>query len=192
MVLEEFGPVSEPVPYRGRKGIITYWPVTTREQTVVCGSLRQWRLAVELDSEPGWAAFCAGPMELQWRAGGRLRRWCPDFLARTADGVREVLVLKPPGQETLPASRLQVLEEVARAAGWRVRQVREPTFNTPARPGRARLSQRWIRADTPSNHPPVPPPLLRRLSAALRGRSLAAARSGLAAPAATTMPPRTL
>ncbi|WP_308313203.1 TnsA-like heteromeric transposase endonuclease subunit [Streptomyces sp. ISL-1] len=127
VVLEEFGPVSEPVPYRGRKGIITYWPVATREQTVVCGSLRQWRLAVELDFEPAWAAFSAGPVELRWRAGGRLRRWRPDFLARTADGVREVLVLKPPGQESLPAARLQVLEEVARAAGWRARQVREPS-----------------------------------------------------------------
>ncbi|MDP9612886.1 hypothetical protein [Streptomyces demainii] len=52
MALEEFGPVSEPVPYRGRSGIITYWPVATREQTVVCGSLRQWRLALELDFEP--------------------------------------------------------------------------------------------------------------------------------------------
>lgn len=38
VALEEFEPVSEPVPYRGRKGIITYWPVATREQTVVCGS----------------------------------------------------------------------------------------------------------------------------------------------------------
>lgn len=127
VVLEEFGPVSEPVPYRGRKGIITYWPVATREQTVVCGSLRQWRLAVELDFDPAWAAFSAGPVEMRWRAGGRLRRWRPDFLARTAEGVREVLVLKPSGQESLPAARLQVLEEVARAAGWRVRQVREPS-----------------------------------------------------------------
>jgi len=127
VALEEFGPVSEPVPYQGRKGIITYWPVATREQTVVCGSLRQWRLAVELDFEPAWAAFSAGPVELRWRAGGRLRRWRPDFLARTADGVREVLVLKPSGQKNLPAARLQVLEEVARAAGWRVRQVREPS-----------------------------------------------------------------
>ncbi|MFE5852286.1 hypothetical protein ACFQ61_03530 [Streptomyces sp. NPDC056500] len=49
LALEEFGPVSAPVPYRGRKGIITYWPVATREQTVVCGSLGQWRLAMELD-----------------------------------------------------------------------------------------------------------------------------------------------
>ncbi|MEV7481995.1 TnsA-like heteromeric transposase endonuclease subunit [Streptomyces halstedii] len=126
VVLEEFRPVSEPVPYRGRRGIITYWPVATREQTVVCGSLRQWRLAVELDFEPAWAAFSASPVELRWRAGGRLRRWRPDFVARTAAGVREVLVLKPPGLESLPASRLEVLEEVARAAGWRVRQVREP------------------------------------------------------------------
>ncbi|MGW3108296.1 TnsA-like heteromeric transposase endonuclease subunit [Streptomyces sp. NPDC001100] len=126
VVLEEFGPVSEPVPYRGRKGIITYWPVATREQTVVCGSLRQWRLAVELDFEPAWAAFSAGPVELRWRAGGRLRRWRPDFLARTADGAREVLVLVTARQESLPASRLEVLEEVARVAGWRVRQVREP------------------------------------------------------------------
>lgn len=127
MVLEEFGPVSEPVPYKGRRGIITYWPVATREQTVVCGSLRQWRLAVELDFDPAWAAFSAGPVELRWQAGGRLRRWRPDFLARTADGVREVLVLKPPDQDSLPAAKLQVLEAVARAAGWRVRQVREPT-----------------------------------------------------------------
>ncbi|KAK1184432.1 TnsA-like heteromeric transposase endonuclease subunit [Streptomyces sp. NBS 14/10] len=127
MTLEEFGPVSEPVPYRGRRGIITYWPVATREQTVVCGSLRQWRLALELDFEPAWVAFSAGPVELRWRAGGRRRRWCPDFVARTADGVREVLVLKPPGQESLPPLRLQVLEAVARAAGWRVRQVREPS-----------------------------------------------------------------
>lgn len=36
-------------------------------------------------------------------------------------------MLKPPGQESLPVVRLQVLEEVARAAGWRVRQVREPS-----------------------------------------------------------------
>jgi hypothetical protein len=127
VALEEFGPVSEPVPYRGRKGIISYWPVATREQTVVCGSLRQWRLAVELDFEPVWVAFSASPVELRWRAGGRLRRWRPDFLARTADGVREVLVLKPPGQESLPVSRLQVIEEVARTAGWQVRQVREPS-----------------------------------------------------------------
>ncbi|MEE4597442.1 TnsA-like heteromeric transposase endonuclease subunit [Streptomyces sp. DSM 41524] len=126
VALEEFGPVSEPVPYRGRKGIITYWPVATREQTVVCGSLRQWRLAVELDFEPAWAAFSAGPVELRWRAGGRLRRWRPDFLARTAGGVREVLVLKPSGRESLPSVRLQVIEAVARAAGWRVRQVHEP------------------------------------------------------------------
>ncbi|MEU0990910.1 TnsA-like heteromeric transposase endonuclease subunit [Streptomyces sp. NPDC005953] len=127
VALEEFGPVSEPVPYRGRKGIITYWPVATREQTVVCGSLRQWRLAVELDFEPAWAAFSACPVELRWRAGGRERRWRPDFVARTAEGVREVLVLKPPGQESVPASRLQVLEAVAGDAGWRVRQRREPS-----------------------------------------------------------------
>ncbi|WP_256959405.1 TnsA-like heteromeric transposase endonuclease subunit [Streptomyces viridochromogenes] len=127
VALEEFGPVSEPVPYRGRKGIITYWPVATREQTVVCGSLRQWRLAVELDFEPAWAAFSASPVELRWRAGGRLRRWRPDFVARTAEGGREVLVLKPPRQESLPAVRLEVLQEVAQAAGWRVRQVREPS-----------------------------------------------------------------
>ncbi|AEN07988.1 hypothetical protein K373_06497 [Streptomyces sp. DvalAA-21] len=127
VALEEFGPVSEPVPYRGRKGIITYWPVATREQTVVCGSLRQWRLAIELDFEPAWAAFSAGPVELRWRAGGRLRRWRPDFVARTAEGEREVLVLKPPRQESLPAVRLEVLQEVAQAAGWRVRQVREPS-----------------------------------------------------------------
>ncbi|MFJ3339144.1 TnsA-like heteromeric transposase endonuclease subunit [Streptomyces sp. NPDC086766] len=119
--------MSEPVPYRGRKGIITYWPVATREQTVVCGSLRQWRLAVELDFEPAWAAFSARPVELQWRVGGCLRRWRPDFVARTAEGVREVLVLKPSGHKSLPAARLEVLEEVARAAGWRVRQVREPS-----------------------------------------------------------------
>ncbi|MFJ8495600.1 TnsA-like heteromeric transposase endonuclease subunit [Streptomyces sp. NPDC094038] len=127
VALEEFGPVSEPVPYRGRKGIITYWPVATREQTVVCGSLRQWRLAMELDFEPAWAAFSASPVELRWRAGGRERRWRPDFLARTADGEREVLVLKPSGKESLPVARIEVLEEVARAAGWRVRQVREPS-----------------------------------------------------------------
>lgn len=126
VALEEFGPVSEPVPYRGRRGIITYWPVATREQTVVCGSLRQWRLAVELDFEPAWVAFSAGPVQLRWREGCRVRRWCPDVVARTSDGVREVLVLKPPGLESLPAARLQVLEAVARAAGWRVRQVREP------------------------------------------------------------------
>lgn len=36
-------------------------------------------------------------------------------------------MLKPSGQESLPASRLEVLEEVAQAAGWRVRQVREPS-----------------------------------------------------------------
>ncbi|WNF01393.1 TnsA-like heteromeric transposase endonuclease subunit [Streptomyces luomodiensis] len=127
MALEEFGPVSEPVPYRGRRGIITYWPVATREQTVVCGSLRQWRLALELDFEPAWVAFSASPVELRWRAGGRRRRWCPDFVARTADGAREVLVLKPPGKESLPAVRLEVLQVVARAAGWRVRQVSEPS-----------------------------------------------------------------
>ncbi|WP_239771556.1 TnsA-like heteromeric transposase endonuclease subunit [Streptomyces sp. CL12-4] len=127
VALEEFGPVSEPVPYRGRRGIITYWPVATREQTVVCGSLRQWRLAVELDFDPAWVAFSAGPVELRWQAGGRPCRWRPDFLARTADGVREVLALKPAGQESLPAAKLQVLEEVALAAGWRVRQVHEPS-----------------------------------------------------------------
>ncbi|MET8861011.1 TnsA-like heteromeric transposase endonuclease subunit [Streptomyces sp. NPDC004579] len=127
MTLEEFGPVSEPVPYRGRKGIITYWPVATREQTVVCGSLRQWRLAVELDFELAWAAFSASPVELRWRAGGREHRWRPDFVARTTEGVRGVLVLKPPGQESVSAARLQVLEAVAQAAGWQVRQVREPS-----------------------------------------------------------------
>ncbi|MFD7168449.1 hypothetical protein [Streptomyces violascens] len=127
LALEEFGPVSEPVPYQGRRGIITYWPVASREQTVVCGSLRQWRLALELDFEPAWVAFSAGPVELRWRAGGRLRRWRPDFVARTADGVREVLVLKPPSEGSLPVARLQVLEAVAQAAGWRVRQVREPS-----------------------------------------------------------------
>ncbi|MFB7600580.1 hypothetical protein [Streptomyces sp. NPDC056160] len=127
LALEEFGPVTEPVPYRGRKGIITYWPVASREQTVVCGSLRQWRLALELDFEPAWAAFSASPVELRWRANGRLRRWRPDFVARTLDGVREVLVLKPLSEESLPVARLQILEAVARAAGWRVRQVREPS-----------------------------------------------------------------
>lgn len=127
VALEEFGPVSEPVPYRGRRGIITYWPVATREQTVVCGSLRQWRLAVELDFEPAWVAFSAGPVELRWREGGRVRRWCPDFVARTAGGVRQVLVLLPPGKESAPAARLQILQAVAREAGWRVRQVREPS-----------------------------------------------------------------
>ncbi|MFF7233028.1 TnsA-like heteromeric transposase endonuclease subunit [Streptomyces sioyaensis] len=125
LALEEFGPVSDPVPYRGRKGIITYWPVATREQTVVCGSLRQWRLAIELDFEPAWVAFSASPVELRWRARGRERRWRPDFVARTSDGVREVLVLKPSGEENLPAARLHVLKAVAQAAGWRVRQVRE-------------------------------------------------------------------
>ncbi|MGW2864514.1 TnsA-like heteromeric transposase endonuclease subunit [Streptomyces sp. NPDC001205] len=127
LALEEFGPVSEPVPYRGRKGIITYWPVASREQTVVCASLRQWRLAVELDFEPAWVAFSAGPVQLRWRAGGRTCRWCPDFVARTSGGVREVLVLKPPGEDSLPAARLKVLQAVAQAAGWRVRQVREPS-----------------------------------------------------------------
>lgn len=127
LALEEFGPVTEPVPYKGRKGIITYWPAATRDQIVVCGSLRQWRLAVELDFEPDWVAFSAGPVELRWRAGGRERRWRPDFVARTAGGAREVLVLKPPGEDRLPAVRLHALEEVARAAGWRVRQVREPS-----------------------------------------------------------------
>lgn len=125
LALEKFGPVSEPVPYRGRKGIITYWPIATREQTVVCGSLRQWRLAMELDFEPQWVAFSAGPMELRWRAGGRERRWRPDFVARRADGVRKVLVLKPPGKQDVPASRSQMLAEVAGEAGWRVQQVRE-------------------------------------------------------------------
>ncbi|WP_372412258.1 hypothetical protein [Streptomyces luteireticuli] len=48
-------------------------------------------------------------------------------MARTANGVREVLVLKPPGEESLPAARLQVLQAVAQAAGWRVQQVREPS-----------------------------------------------------------------
>ncbi|WP_405876533.1 hypothetical protein OG762_46575 [Streptomyces sp. NBC_01136] len=115
------------MPYRGRKGVITYWPVVSREQTVVCASLRQWRLAVELDFEPAWVAFSASPVELRWRAGGRAHRWRPDFVARTSGGVRLVLVLKPPGGESLPAARLQVLNAVARAAGWRVRQVREPS-----------------------------------------------------------------
>ena len=36
VALEEFGPVSEPVPYRGRKGIITYWPVATRLRSRPC------------------------------------------------------------------------------------------------------------------------------------------------------------
>ncbi|MFF2654282.1 TnsA-like heteromeric transposase endonuclease subunit [Streptomyces sp. NPDC058045] len=126
LALEEFGPVSEPVPYRGRKGIITYWPVATREQTVVCGSLRQWRLALELDFDPAWVAFSANPVELRWQERGRKRRWRPDFVARTAAGVREVLVLKPTGAQSLPEAKLRVLQAVARAAGWRVRQVREP------------------------------------------------------------------
>ncbi|MGW6412860.1 TnsA-like heteromeric transposase endonuclease subunit [Streptomyces vinaceus] len=127
VALEEFGPVSEPVPYQGRKGIITYWPVASSEQTVVCSSLRQWRLTLELDFDPAWVSFSANPVELRWRAGGRERRWRPDFVARTATGVREVLVLKPPAEASLPGARLQILQAVARAAGWRVRQVREPS-----------------------------------------------------------------
>ncbi|MFF1284505.1 hypothetical protein [Streptomyces sp. NPDC058299] len=92
VTLEEFGPVSDPVPYRGRKGIITYWPVATREQTVVCGSLRQWRLAVELDFEParqrsvpvrwncggGREAVYAGGARTSWRARlmAYVKCWC--------------------------------------------------------------------------------------------------------------------
>ncbi|MDI3409483.1 TnsA-like heteromeric transposase endonuclease subunit [Streptomyces cavernicola] len=127
LALEEFGPVTEPVPYRGRRGVITYWPVATRDQTVVCASLRQWRLALELDFESAWAAFSANPVELRWQTDGQKYRWRPDFIARTSTGRREVLVLKPSGQESLPASRLEVLNDVAQAAGWRVRQVREPS-----------------------------------------------------------------
>jgi hypothetical protein len=78
------------------------------------------------ESDSTWIGLSPG---VQWSGAGTLdRRRAPSAdLARTADGVREVLVLKPPGQESLPVSRLQVLEAVARAAGWGVRQVREPS-----------------------------------------------------------------
>ncbi|WP_330328281.1 TnsA-like heteromeric transposase endonuclease subunit (plasmid) [Streptomyces sp. NBC_00536] len=132
VALEEFGPVSEPVPYRGRKGIITYWPLANG-RTVICGSLRMWHIALALDFDEHIDAFSCEPLELRWRAGQRSMRWRPPFVARTRDGERQVLLLSFPAgaPSAVHTDRLRVLGEVAQAAGWQIRHVPDPsTFQT--------------------------------------------------------------
>ncbi|AWZ17301.1 hypothetical protein [Streptomyces sp. ICC1] len=127
LALEEFGPVSEPVPYQGRKGIITYWPLANGRM-VVCGSLRLWHIALALDFDEDIDAFSCEPLVLRWRAGQRPVRWRPPFVVRTRDGERQVLLPSPAGAPSaVHTGRLRVLGKVAQAAGWQIRHVPDPS-----------------------------------------------------------------
>lgn len=120
--LEERRPPTDPVAYHGRQGIITRWWSSTNHSSVICGSLRRTRVAIELDFDPSVVRFSGEPLELHWQSHGTKHRWRPDFMARTADGHRAVVVVRPDKPGPQWRMRLSVLHEVAQQAGWRVQE----------------------------------------------------------------------
>ena len=120
--LEERRPPTDPVAYHGRQGVITRWWSSTNRSSVVCGSLRRTRVALEMDFDPDVVRFSGEPLELHWQVGKARRRWRPDFVARTADGCRTVVVVRPDKPGPQWRERLAVVGEVAQQAGWRVQE----------------------------------------------------------------------
>jgi hypothetical protein len=120
--LEEQRPPTDPVAYHGRQGVITRWWSSTNRSSVVCGSLRRTRVAMEMDFDPDVVRFSGEPLELHWQSGQARRRWRPDFMARTADGRRAVVVVRPEEPGPQWRERLAVLGEVAQQADWRVQE----------------------------------------------------------------------
>ncbi|MFJ2191685.1 TnsA-like heteromeric transposase endonuclease subunit [Kitasatospora sp. NPDC087861] len=120
--LEERRPPTDPVAYHGRQGIITHWWSSTNRSSVVCGSLRRTRVAMALDFDRTVVRFSGEPLELHWQTGKTKHRWRPDFVARTAEGHRAVVVVPPhkPGPQW--RMRLSVLHEVAQQADWQVQE----------------------------------------------------------------------
>lgn len=124
--LEERGSVWEPGSHRGRRGIATWWWAATTGKLVGCASLERQRAAVELDFDPAVVAFSGWPVRLAWTSDGERHELVADFVARTRDGGR-ALVVCPPGlwepQGTGPGwdEVEQVLQEACRRAGWQLR-----------------------------------------------------------------------
>lgn len=124
--LEERRPPTDPMAYHGRSGVVTRWWSATNRSSVVCGSLRRMRVAIELDFQPGVVRFSGEPVELHWQVGKARRRWRPDFVIRTAGGHRAVVVVRPEKPRPQWRERLEVLNEVAQLAGWRVHEREVP------------------------------------------------------------------
>ncbi|GCD48428.1 TnsA-like heteromeric transposase endonuclease subunit [Streptomyces paromomycinus] len=107
--------------YHGRPGKLSNWWCATTGGHVVCGSLRVRGVALELDFDPDIAWIGGQPVELRWRGARGKRRWRPDFMVRTVGGARHAVVVAPDkGDGPQWRENLEVLHEVAAAAGWRV------------------------------------------------------------------------
>lgn len=116
-----------PFAYRGRQSFVTDGWVSSTGASTSLASLRQHRVALELDRDRDIAAFSAGPIELRWAcldgSPGALR---PPFIARTTGGRRLVVVIVPDAVHARWYATIQVVAEAARQAGWGVRTVEVP------------------------------------------------------------------
>jgi hypothetical protein len=126
VAVEERRPPSEPVAFHGRSGKLSaLWCVTTGGH-VVCGSLRRRRVALELDFDPDIAWIGGEPVELHWQGERGRRRWRPDFVVRTVTGARQVVLVEPEVGGPQWREELEVVRQVAVAAGWQVSVRRVP------------------------------------------------------------------
>ncbi|MFE7092961.1 TnsA-like heteromeric transposase endonuclease subunit [Streptomyces erythrochromogenes] len=136
--LTEGEPVWVPLRHRSERSIVTYWWAATTGRHVGCRSLERLSMAMLLDFHPNVTEFSAWTARLEWRERSRVRRFVPDFFARTAAGAT-VVVACPPASG--PSSRWlrqqEVLKQACAEAGW---QLGSPRLPQPA----ALANLRWV------------------------------------------------
>lgn len=138
--LEERGAVWEPRAHRGRRSILTWWWSSTTGRLVGCASLERQQVAVELDFDRQVVGFTHWPVRLWWSCGGEDRSLVADFVARTADGQRHVVVCPPAKPGPGWGATVTVLRDACTAAGWRLRL---PGASTPVRAANLRRAAQY-------------------------------------------------
>ena len=124
---ETFPHPDPPFAYRGRQSVVTDGWVSSTGASTSLASLRQHRVALELDRDRDIDAFSAGPIELRWTCeDGRRQTLRPPFIARARDGQRLVVLIAPDAVDARWHATVQVVAEAARQAGWGLRTAEVP------------------------------------------------------------------
>jgi len=155
--LEERGAVWQPVAYRGRVPIATWWWAASTGKLVGCSSLERQRVVVELDFDRQVECFGGWPVQLGWDgAAGERHTVVADFVARRADGSRVLVVgptcasARPGGGRGLAWPQVhEALLEACAQAGWRLR------VPEPSSPVRAASLLRAAQFRHPRHHDPA-------------------------------------
>ncbi|MFD7191106.1 TnsA-like heteromeric transposase endonuclease subunit [Streptomyces sp. NPDC059914] len=131
-------PVWVPLRHRSERSIVTYWWSATTGRHVGCRSLERLSVAMLLDFHPNVTEFSAWTARLEWRERSRIRRFVPDFFARTAAGATVVIACLPSsGASSRWVRQQEVLRQACAEADW---QLGSPRLPQPA----ALANLRWV------------------------------------------------